>query len=268
MFMSTQQFAFKFSGAEFLDSTNASVVDLRFVVSPTHIFWKVSKLIIDAVQRKSKRTFTYISDKIYKVLPTFTYCNATTAIVFISFIIGVIATISHAAPNSIKRMTVFSCAGVTMAIAWNLASTGTFSIWFKMLNSDNVSISAIALTEPSPMFVAFWADSIDSFDCDQSSKALICDIASCSSTTAARLNVAVFEIGSYCGMEITAITLAQPSPTLVPFSTNLIDLLDRDQSAETLICDIDGFGHRTGSFGSESSGGIDASTLIPLRTLA
>ena len=264
MLSPARQFCFEFNCAELIETAGAPVVVLRFAVRPSNVGRSIVPIIIDAVQRKARRAFADIAKKIYEVFPPRVNFYATTAIVFISCIVGVVAAVAHAAPDSIQGMPLSRSAGISVFETGDVTPARTDIAGSEMLSSNNVGVSAVTLTQPSPLFPNF----IKLVQGDQFTEALIGNVPAIPAYTTARLSVTVSEIGANREGRLPAIALAQPTPSSTSYAANLVNLVEGDESAKPLACDIYCCAHGTASNGSMGSDGVGALTLAPLRIVA
>jgi hypothetical protein len=72
-----------------------------------------------------------------------------------------------------------------------------------------------------------------------------------------RVRFAISQIAASYTLFIAALASTKPECLAESVAASTLDC---NQSAESLIRDIDGFGHRTALIGSRSSGGLGAST--------
>jgi hypothetical protein len=230
---------------------------LLLVCGPPDVARGVWAIIINSINGEMwVRSVTNIGKEIEEVVPAWIDFDAARAIIFVCFVFWIAASFVHAAPNSVERMTFFFGSCIAVAIASDYASARLNVTTLKMGYSDGVRVSTMALTQPVDLASGVFSDWSD---CDQLSETLVGDIQLSAAT--ARLNMAIVEIGGDNDMGVAAVTLAEPSPTFGALSTYSVELSDCDQSAETLIRDIECFGHRTKLHWFVSSSGTGVGSI-------
>src|SRR5262245_39145537 len=76
---------------------------------PFAIFWSVVPIIVYAFERMLWAwLMTHIGKEIFKLAPSFADLNATPAVIFVAYIVRIVAPLPHANPT-----TVFDCVGVS-----------------------------------------------------------------------------------------------------------------------------------------------------------
>jgi hypothetical protein len=92
-------------------SSNALVSLLSFSIRPSAIFWKITKIIVDSVNRKAFWSFAHILQKIGKPFflfsPSLANSYSPFSVISVMRAIFVKTSTFHASPYSIKRMGVF-----------------------------------------------------------------------------------------------------------------------------------------------------------------
>lgn len=179
---SPSQFSFQFGDGELskLRSNGTPVILLLFSGGPFDVAWFVGTVVVDAVKRTFRRTFSdyvfYVRNKIVDVVPTFANRNPAPTVIFISWIFWVVASIKHIAPNIVKIVFIF-IAAVAVSVVWivelSLATAGISVVATKVSRNSNTCLATIALTQPTNTVVFVHADRSDR---NQSTKTLICDI--------------------------------------------------------------------------------------------
>jgi hypothetical protein len=146
-------------------------------------------IVVDAIERLTGRTVTNfsgdISNEFNDVTPPFRSFDSATAVVFISFIVRVVASLNHSFPNTVERMQ-FPIFSVTVAIKPRSATARADVIAQKIMGSDELYIAAIALAKPQYVPVRSfgrWPD------CNQMTETLACDINRCGHRTAPTVRV-------------------------------------------------------------------------------
>ncbi len=80
-----------------------SVVALFKTVCPSTVArFVVSGSVWPSIQGGSRRFFSHIRNKFFKVIPSFAYLNALPAVARVGFAFGIIATFSHGLPSGIQ----------------------------------------------------------------------------------------------------------------------------------------------------------------------
>lgn len=98
-----------------------SVIRLLFSSRPTAVFWAIRAVVVNAIQRVSKRRLAYVSQKIFKIVPSFAQINASLSIPIKSSVFWVIAPLFYGLPQNVNgslrfAMTTFHAVNV---IQWS-----------------------------------------------------------------------------------------------------------------------------------------------------
>ncbi len=81
------------------DSISSCVSALMIRRSPLNVLQFVITQIVDALNRPSRFAFANILNKTWEAMPLFTNSNTSTAVIFKTFVLRVIAALKHRAPN-------------------------------------------------------------------------------------------------------------------------------------------------------------------------
>lgn len=80
-------------------SVSASVTALLLACRPSAIFWRVAFFIVNSVNRGALRPCTHISEKEKEVIPASADINSSAAVIWVMFIIRIIAPRPHHTPR-------------------------------------------------------------------------------------------------------------------------------------------------------------------------
>ena|SRR5215467_15713105 len=82
----------------------AAFVLLLFEVGgPTAIAWFVVAVIVDALKRVVVWSWSHVGVKVFELLPALADFDAASTIVFVAWVVGVLAALPHAAPGFVFR---------------------------------------------------------------------------------------------------------------------------------------------------------------------
>lgn len=81
---------------------SAVISCLHVSIFPLTVVWRIAKQVVFSTYSKiSNWTLAHVSQKVFKILPSFTNFNAFSSIMFIRNMIRVFTTLNHACPNGI-----------------------------------------------------------------------------------------------------------------------------------------------------------------------
>jgi branched-subunit amino acid transport protein len=203
-------------------------------------------------------TSTNISKKGSEVIPAWDDFNAARTVVFVSMIVWIVAARAHSFPSIVKRVLFFLSAGVVVAIIFaSSTTTRAYTAASKIVRRDKAFFSTIATAVPhnGSVWIPFgrWSNSY------QVAKTLARYVNAFEWVgAAARICMAAQEIASRLATQRAAFASATPQHTSC--GSSFSRRVKRNQSTVTLVCDIPRGGHRSGSIGSRSSGGVVLTT--------
>jgi hypothetical protein len=235
----------------------SAIFALHILGRPPNVAGLIIAVVINSINGMVRWSFADISQEVFKFMPAGTNLDATSAIVFVADGVWVLASREHAPPCSIERMKV-SDSGEAVGQVADLAAAGTDLAFSQASSRRELDVSAVALATPHDVSSGISAGGW--FERDQSIKPLI--LGNCAPHTSARERGAVVTLKTAFKDDafLTAIALANPSA--------LSGRLDRSQSSEPHICDIDKLAHRTASDGLREVTGSMLEALVPLRIIA
>ena len=115
-----------------------AIISLLFRRSPTAIAGFVRTVVVDAVERQSKRRIAHVGIEVFKYEPSFTDCDAATAVVFPVFVVWIGAASEHFRPSIIRCRFALS-RGLSVFLA-----ASAKNIEFVASTADRVSGSQVA----------------------------------------------------------------------------------------------------------------------------
>ena len=116
---------------------------------PTAIFRFVVSIVVDAVNRLAVWTFSYVSKKCLKVVPSFANLNSSAAVSVIPFVRRVLATLDHLEPTFVDSGSRHAVGGVSQTTA------GFGFSRFEVAIPNNSLFAAVAKAKACSYFSGF-----------------------------------------------------------------------------------------------------------------
>lgn len=167
----SRQFGSEFSGAELDDWASSASIFIRYAKGrPANVFRRVVAVVIYPIQHAVGWAFSNICQKIRETIPARTDFDSTTTVVFVGFIVWVVAASAQATPNLIEWMYVFS---TSVAVVSFFTPARTSVVVSKFVDSSEMFFAAVTAATPHNTSVetfGCW------FNCNQSTETPTRDI--------------------------------------------------------------------------------------------
>ena len=123
---------------------------------PTAIFRFVVSIVVDAVNRLAVWTFSYVSKKCFKVVPSFANLNSSAAVSVIPFVRRVLATMDHLEPTLVDSGSRHAVGGVSQSKCFCMFTTAGFGFSrFEVAIPNNSLFAVVAKAKACSYFSGF-----------------------------------------------------------------------------------------------------------------
>lgn len=134
------------------------ILCLLFWICPTAISRFIIAIVVDAIQGCSWWSRTHVRQECFKRIPAITNLNSSSAVIFVSIVPGIQASVSHGRPGSPFSRFTFAMAHGFSSFTGGFISQATTASGFtstKFIAIDMLEVQAFALAKPinRPVFL-------------------------------------------------------------------------------------------------------------------
>jgi hypothetical protein len=133
---------------------------LLFSCCPTNVVWFVIAVVVYPIDRHPKRTIANVGKESSKVMPAFADTNPAAAIISEVGTVAIIATLAHAFPYTVQRVTFSPCMPMSSA----LPTTTRLLPLAKMTPANEAQSAAITAALPYLLAAAIGSNRHDSHE--------------------------------------------------------------------------------------------------------